>query len=214
MRTPTSLSEAATKIRECEELHSRKAQSRGPSDGPALDFRVPNQHAERPMTNRVLAARGHNPGTVLVRRMLILAPLGFVLTVQASASESLPLKSERDLRSPSDSCAQAEVPSLPPDTVPRWFSDDSSRSNIYRKHVIAVRFRPGASASDRGRAVAAVCGRVVGGWRMPAGSADGFYAVQVPDNGELRLLKGLIDRLQEQPAVRSAFLDPFVNPGP
>jgi hypothetical protein len=49
---------------------------------------------------------------------------------------------------------------------------------------------------------------------MPVGSADGFYAVQVPDNGELNRLKGMIDRLQEEPAVRSAFLDPFVTAGP
>jgi hypothetical protein len=167
------------------------------------------------MTNRPLTAPGHNPGAVLARRMLILTPLALVLTLQASASGSSSVVSERETgRSPSDSCAQGKVPSLPPDTVPRWFSDDSSRSNIYRKHVIAVRFRPGSSALDRGRAVAAVCGRVVGGWRMPAGSADGFYAVQVSDNGELSRLKGMIDRLQEEPAVRSAFLDPFVTAGP
>jgi hypothetical protein len=146
--------------------------------------------------------------------MVILAPLALVLAMHASASESSSLVSERALRNPSDSCGQAEVPSLPPDTVPRWFSDDSSRSNIFRKHVIAVRFRPGSSASDRGRAIAAVCGRVVGGWRMPAGSADGFYAVQVPDHAELNRLRGLIDRLQEEPVVRSAFLDPFVTAGP
>lgn len=147
--------------------------------------------------------------------MVILAPLALVLTLQAFASESSSVASEHKIgKSPSDSCARAEVPSLPPDTVPRWVSDDSSRSNIYRKHVIAVRFRPGSSASDRGRAVAAVCGWVVGGWRMPAGSADGFYAVQVPDSGELSRLKGMIDRLQEEPAVRSAFLDPFVSARP
>ena len=167
------------------------------------------------MTNRPLAAHGHHPGAVLIRRMVTVAPLALVLTLRASASESSSVRSEREVgMSPSDSCARAEVPSLPPDTVPRWFSDDSSQSNIYRKHVIAVRFRPGSSASDRGRAVAAVCGRVVGGWRMPAGSADGFYAVQVPDNGKLSRLKGMIDRLQEEPAVRSAFLDPFVTAGP
>jgi hypothetical protein len=167
------------------------------------------------MTNRLLAAHGRNPGAVLVRRMAIVASLALVLTVQAFAAESSAATSERKVgMSPSDSCARAQVPSLPPDTVPRWFSDDSSRANIYRKHVIAVRFRPGSSTSDRGRAVAAVCGRVVGGWRMPAGSADGFYAVQVPDNGELSRLKGMIDRLQEEPAVRSAFLDPFVTAGP
>jgi hypothetical protein len=166
------------------------------------------------MTNRLRAALGHYPGAVLVRRMVIVAPLALVPTLQAFASESS-VTAERTVgRSPSDSCARAEVPSLPPDTVPRWFSDDSSRSSIYRKHVIAVRFRPGSSASDRGQAVAAVCGRVVGGWRMPQGSADGFYAVQVPDNGELSRLKGMIDRLQEEPAVRSAFLDPFVTAGP
>jgi hypothetical protein len=167
------------------------------------------------MTNRPLAAHGHYPGAVLIRRVVTVAPLALVLTLRASASESSSVRAEREVgMSPSDSCARAEVPSLPPDTVPRWFSDDSSRSNIYRKHVIAVRFRPGSSASDRGRAVAAVCGRVVGGWRMPAGSADGFYAVQVPDNGKLSRLKGMIDRLQEEPAVRSAFLDPFVTAGP
>jgi hypothetical protein len=167
------------------------------------------------MTNRLLAAHNRNSGAVVVRRIVSVAPIALVLTVQAFASESTSGTSERSVgMSPSDSCARAEVPSLPPDTVPRWFSDDSSRSNIYRKHVIAVRFRPGSSASDRGRAVAAVCGRVVGGWRMPAGSADGFYAVQVPDNGELSRLKGMIDRLQEEPAVRSAFLDPFVTAGP
>lgn len=167
------------------------------------------------MPNRLLAAHNRNSGAVVVRRIVSVAPLALVLTVQAFASESSSGNSERNVgMSPSDSCARAEVPSLPPDTVPRWFADDSSRSNIYRKHVIAVRFRPGSSASDRGRAVAAVCGRVVGGWRMPAGSADGFYAVQVPDNGELGRLKGMIDRLQEEPAVRSAFLDPFVTAVP
>lgn len=168
------------------------------------------------MTKRQLATRGRNPiGAVLFRCVVTVAPLTLVLTLPAFASESSSVLPQRRFgRTVSDSCAAPEVPSLPPDTVPRWFSDDSSRSNIYRKHVIAVRFRPGSSTSDRGRAVAAVCGRVVGGWRMPQGSADGFYAVQVPDNGELNRLKGMIDRLQEEPAVRSAFLDPFVTAAP
>ena len=166
------------------------------------------------MINRLLAAHGQNPGAVLVRRMVTVAPLALVFTLQAFAPSSSVMSESKGGVSPSDSCARAEVPSLPPDTVPRWFSDDSSRSNIYRKHVIAVRFRPGSSPTDRGRAVAAVCGRVVGGWRMPAGSTDGFYAVQVADNGELSRLKRLIDRLQEEPAVRSAFLDPFVTAAP
>jgi hypothetical protein len=165
------------------------------------------------MTNRLPATLDHNPRPVLARRLAIVAPLALVVTLQGFTSGSS--AAERPVQiAPSDSCARAEVPTLPPDTVPRWFSDDSSRSNLYRKHVIAVRFRPGSSVSERGRAVAAVCGRVIGGWRMPAGSADGFYAVQVPDKGELSLLKGMIDRLQEEPAVRSAFLDPFVTARP
>ena len=110
----------------------------------------------------------------------------------------------------STSCRREPVPAVAPDTVPAWFGHDSSYSNVFLKHIIAVRFDATATTADRRHAIESVCGRVVGGWRM-AGGREGFYAVQVPDGGDERRLDELVERIQAQPGVTSASLEPVLT---
>lgn len=110
----------------------------------------------------------------------------------------------------SASCHQEPVPAVAPDTVPAWFGHDTSYSSVFLKHIIAVRFDSTATSADRRRAIESVCGRVVGGWRM-AGGREGFYAVQVADGGDERRLDDLVERIQAQPGVTSASLEPVLT---
>lgn len=110
------------------------------------------------------------------------------------------------MRSTADPCAEADVPSEPPDMVPAWFQDYSSFSESsphLLKHVIVVMFQPNTTAADRRSALNRVCGQVVGGWRsqLPERNA---YAVQVPDGGDERRLHELVEELRKLPQVRSA----------
>lgn len=108
---------------------------------------------------------------------------------------------------PSKSCREEPVPAVAPDTVPAWFGHDTSYSNVFLKHIIAVRFDSTATTADRRRAIESVCGRVVGGWHL-AGPSEDIYAVQVADDGDQVRLADLVRRIQTQPKVVSAGMEP------
>jgi hypothetical protein len=98
------------------------------------------------------------------------------------------------------------VPSQAPDTVPRWFSDDSSYTASqpsYLKGIIGVAFHPNTSQEHRQAAIDSVEGRVVGGWRLTPGS-DGLYAVQVDDHGSQVRHQQILERLRSLPQVKVA----------
>ena len=103
----------------------------------------------------------------------------------------------------STSCSREPVSANPPDTLPAWFGHDSSWANQFLKHIIAVRFDSSATIADRRRAIEAVCGRVVGGWRHVR---PGFavHAVQVADGGDEQRLFELIEWMRVQPGVLAA----------
>ena len=107
----------------------------------------------------------------------------------------------------SPSCTKELVAATPPDTLPSWFQDDSSWGNVYLKHIIAVRFDSTATTADRRHAIEAVCGRVMGGWRL-AGPTEDIYAVQVADGGDQGLLVEFVELIKAQPGVVSAGMEP------
>ena len=110
-------------------------------------------------------------------------------------------------------CTREPVAATPPDTLPAWFQDDSSWGNVYLKHIIAVRFDSTATTADRRRAIESVCGRVVGGWRL-AGPSEDIYAVQVPDGGDEERPVEFVERIQAQPGVASAGMEPKLTFSP
>jgi len=102
----------------------------------------------------------------------------------------------------------ASVPAIPPDGVPAWFYDDSSYTNNglgFQKRVIGVKFRSGATQSERQAAVDAVGGSVIGGRRASIG--EGFYHLLIADNGTGAQLTQAIQTLQALPQVEIAFLN-------
>jgi hypothetical protein len=139
--------------------------------------------------------------------------LAAVVLVLACASAKVNKSSGSESSEP---CVAASVPDLPPDTVPAWFSDDSSWTGSgfrHLKHIIGVSFKPGTTPTQRRDAVAAVCGTVVGGWRV-AIPDRGIYAVRVDDGDDNERIWQLIERLERLPQVRSAGVDPLLTVGP
>lgn len=139
---------------------------------------------------------------LLAMMALLLAPL----LILSCSSNPRPRVAAPGMRGSADPCAEVNVPSEPPDTVPAWFQDDSSYSESpphYLKHIIVVKFQPGTQAADRQSAINRVCGRVVGGWRSRSPDR-GAYAVQVPDGGEEKRFDEFIEELRKLPHVRSA----------
>ncbi len=94
----------------------------------------------------------------------------------------------------------ATVPMQAPDTVPAWFRHDSSHVGGMLKRIVVVRFRTGASQSERQAAVNLVGGTVVGGWR-PASGGEGYYNILVADDGSGSELSQAILVLEQVPAV-------------
>jgi hypothetical protein len=108
------------------------------------------------------------------------------------------------------------VPAQAPDTVPGWFSDDTSYTQSgprYLKHIAGIQFHPYASQEDRQAAIDSVGGRVVGGWR-PSPKIEGFYAVHLPDGGEHARLLELLAKLRALPHVRAAITIVSLSSGP
>ncbi len=68
--------------------------------------------------------------------------------------------------------------------------------------MILVMFRSSATAEQRRAAITAVCGRVVGGWRI--GDTNGYFVVEINTDGSANTLWKAIDRLAAQPGVESA----------
>ena len=112
-----------------------------------------------------------------------------------------------------DSCRSTPVPAVPPDSVPapvydRLFADSNRisllprRSDRQPRNVILVAFRAGATSKQRRAALEAVCGRVVGGWRI--GATDGYYVVEIKTDGSAAALWAAIDRLAAQSGVELA----------
>lgn len=80
-----------------------------------------------------------------------------------------------------------EVPPVAPDTVPKWFSDDSSwTSDDPRnlKHVIGLFFKHKATPAQRQSVIAAIGGEVIGGWQYGPG-VEGVYAVKLHDETDI-----------------------------
>jgi hypothetical protein len=110
-------------------------------------------------------------------------------------------------------CRTQPVPPLAPDSVPasiyeRLFADSNRisllprRSDRQPRNVILVVFRASATARQRRAALDAVCGRMVGGWRI--GDTEGYYVVEAKTDGTASALWRAIDRLAAQPGVESA----------
>ena len=120
------------------------------------------------------------------------------------------------LQMPPDSCALPEVPAAPPDTLPEWVYHDSTMTRTHFKHLLYVGFKSDATPLQRRRALAAVCGQVIGGWPMPRPdrNSNGWYAVQVEDYSNRDRLDSLAEVLQRQPGVRSAGSDLVLYAGP
>lgn len=97
------------------------------------------------------------------------------------------------------------VPAQPPDTVPAWFSDDSSyvlKSRGPLKRVVSVTFAAQATAADRQAVLAATGGCIVGGVRL--GGDGGYYMLYVDTATSLKALKALVAKLERMPAVGHA----------
>jgi len=105
--------------------------------------------------------------------------------------------------------AEQNVTAVPPTTVPDWVTADSNIglsgavTMRYAKRVVRIFFRSTATLSDRQLAVASVNGTVIGGWRSPNGT-DGYYVVQVPDDGSGTGVVAARARLRSLPQVRAA----------
>lgn len=112
--------------------------------------------------------------------------------------------------------AEQNVTTAPPTTVPDWVKADSNIglsgaiTMRYAKRVVKIYFRSTATLADRQLAVAYVNGTVVGGWRSTNG-VDGFYVVQVPDDGSGTGVVGARTRLQSLPQVKDALALMYVG---
>lgn len=95
----------------------------------------------------------------------------------------------------------ALVPALPPDSIPTWVLADSSiDGNGYTKQLIEVLFQSSATQPERQAALQSVDGTVIGG--LPMTSGDGYYLVQVPDDGSGAQLDSAVVHMTMLPAVR------------
>lgn len=97
----------------------------------------------------------------------------------------------------------------PPDTIPTAIDAPSNLTMgpprlpaAFVRNIVAVRFEPEASPEERAAAVNAVGGAVVGFSRLADG--DGFYFVQIPDDGTDEPLFAAIETLAAFPAVQWA----------
>lgn len=112
-------------------------------------------------------------------------------------------------RPPATSAQLRRVPAVPPPGAPRelWNPENQVQDSTYTRgrflrDIAAIRFKPGASQSERQTAVNAVAGTVVGG--IPLGGGDGYYLVRVPGDGTARPLFEALARLRALPQVESA----------
>ncbi|MBK7351827.1 MAG: S8 family serine peptidase [Gemmatimonadetes bacterium] len=95
------------------------------------------------------------------------------------------------------------VPALPPDSIPSWVLADSSiDGNGYTKRLLEVLFLASAPQAERQSALQSVGGTVVGG--LPMSDGDGYYLVQLPDDGSGALLDSAVVQLMLLPAVQHA----------
>jgi len=104
--------------------------------------------------------------------------------------------------------AEQNVTAVPPTIVPDWVEADfniglgGAVAMRYAKRVVKIYFRSTATLADRQLAVAYVNGTVIGGWRSTNG-VDGFYVVQVPDDGSGTGVVAARTRLQSLPQVQN-----------
>ena len=105
--------------------------------------------------------------------------------------------------------AEQSVSSIPPDSVPSWFSSDSGMAGPtdsigfrFTKNVARVIFTDSSTIADRQLAVALVNGKVIGGEPVEQGS--GAYYLWVADDGTGSQLWTVTRRLSALPQVRLA----------
>jgi hypothetical protein len=98
------------------------------------------------------------------------------------------------------------APVLPPDTIPRALFDSLGAvigpplsHGPYRKDIVLVEFRSGASRAARKAAIDSVGGRVVGGEQDEDGE-DGAYYIRIKGGTTAALLTA-VEILQRQPQV-------------
>ncbi len=92
------------------------------------------------------------------------------------------------------------VPALPPDSIPSWvLADTSIDNNRYTKRVIDVLFKSTATQADRQAAIDLVGGTIIGG--LPDETGDGYYIVQIADDGSGAQLDAAITQLVALPTV-------------
>jgi hypothetical protein len=105
------------------------------------------------------------------------------------------------------------VPAKPPDTVPSWFSDDSSYTNGGRgflRGVIGISFKLGTTPAQKLAAVSLVGGTVIGG-RAGDPGWDGAYYLRILDDGTGTQLKAAVDTLIARPEILvAALIHPIV----
>lgn len=99
----------------------------------------------------------------------------------------------------------------PPDTIPSSLYDsanvilDSPFFGLSRrllKDIVSIRFVAAASRDERQAAVDVIKGRVIGGRHLPG--IEGYYLVEIADNGTGQQIRAAVDTLSTLPTVASA----------
>ena len=101
------------------------------------------------------------------------------------------------------------MPVQAPDSIPAWAQEDSNTARpsrfihaVFRKSILIVQFRPGATQKERQAAIDLVSGTVVGGY-----GAAGIYMVRISDPGDGSRLVGAAGQLEALPQVMVASPD-------
>ncbi len=108
------------------------------------------------------------------------------------------------------------VPPVAPDSVPLaiWNAlhapsnmapGDARLTGPFPRNLVLVEFQPSASPSQRQAAIDLVNGAVIGGIRL---GSDGWYYVQITDDGTTGPLWAAVDQLSALPYVRNAMAEP------
>jgi len=118
-----------------------------------------------------------------------------------------------DILMSTDFPAELNVTATPPDSQPKWFSDDSSWDGPTHqgalKGVVSLCFQDSATVTERQLAVAFAGGTIVGG--EPVDGGDGCYYMKVPAGG-LDPMDTAINRLMSLPQVDIAAFTDQVSP--
>lgn len=102
---------------------------------------------------------------------------------------------------------QVHVPPVPPDSFPSDYDRNWDPTWNAPRDIIAVSFRPGTTVEQKGEAITAVSGRVVGGLRAkPPSPLEGMYLIRIPDEGTVEAALKAASKLREYAFVVGASL--------